>query len=487
MTTNVPPPILGPNGFIAPDEADILKGVLKDFNQAFGGGMSKKLDTPQGQLASSITAIIGEANDTFVFITNMVDPSYSEGRMQDAIGRIYFLTRNPSQPTTVDVLCTGRAGVTIPSGALVVDTSNNIYTCVDGADIPIGGSITLSFANITPGPIACLPHTITRIYQAISGWDSVDNVADGVLGNDVEGREAFELRRAASVAQNTLGGLPAVLGSVLSVPNVLDAYVVDNPLGTTAVIGGYTLAAHSLYVAAVGGSGLAIAEAIWRKKAPGCDYNGNTTFTVTDQTPPYTPPYPSYTVKFERPGDLSILFAISLANNPLVPSNAPDLINAALQNAFAGNDGGPRARIGSTIYATRFMAPLAALGPWVQIISLLVGSNNTHDAVFTATIDDGTGTGPPAPIGNVLTVTAVSSGTLAVGQVISDVTGLLPEGSMITALGTGSGSTGTYILDKSSSVASEVMKAKKPDDNSVVVQIDQVPVFSPNNVKLTLV
>jgi hypothetical protein len=59
--------------------------------------------------------------------------------------------------------------------------------------------------------------------------------------------------------------------------------------------------------------------------------------------------------------------------------------------------------------------------------------------------------------GNVLTVTAVGSGTLAVGQVITGAS--VPAGTYISALGTGSGLTGTYILNNATTIASEAMTA----------------------------
>ena len=52
--------------------------------------------------------------------------------------------------------------------------------------------------------------------------------------------------------------LASVLGAVLSVSGVLDAYVYENDTGSPVVVGSgnaaYTLAANSLYVAATGGS-----------------------------------------------------------------------------------------------------------------------------------------------------------------------------------------------------------------------------------------
>lgn len=73
--------------------------------------------------------------------------------------------------------------------------------------------------------------------------------------------------------------------------------------------------------------------------------------------------------------------------------------------------------------------------------------------VFTGTIDDGAAPGA----GTVLTVTAVTQGTIAVGQIISG-TGIT-AGTRITALGTGTGGTGTYTVSISQEVASTTISA----------------------------
>jgi len=59
-SSSVPEPTFGENGFVIPSENDVLSGALADINAAFGGGLNLALSTPQGQLASSFAAIIGE-------------------------------------------------------------------------------------------------------------------------------------------------------------------------------------------------------------------------------------------------------------------------------------------------------------------------------------------------------------------------------------------------------------------------------------------
>jgi len=378
--TSVPFPTLGPNGFIAPLEINILNGVLIDFNSAFGGNLNLSLSTPQGQLATSISAVIGYNNDLFTYYVTQVDPAFSSGRMQDGIGNIYFITRLPPRPTVVEATVTGAFGTLIPAGSLAQALDGTIYTSSGDVSIPISGTTTASFSATVDGPIDCPAGTLTQIYRAVPGWDTITNAADGVIGRDTESRAEFEDRRIASVAGNALGILQAVRGSVLSVADVLDAYVYENPTASPLVHQGVTLPAHSLYVAVVGGTDQDVGEAIWRKKNPGCDYyGGNTTVTVEDSVG-YTIPYPSYTVKFERPASLQIFVLVKIASTLGVPSNAETLVQNAVVSAFNGTDGGSRARIGGTVFASRFYAGVALLGPWANIIEILVGTSDPASA-----------------------------------------------------------------------------------------------------------
>lgn len=79
---------------------------------------------------------------------------------------------------------------------------------------------------------------------------------------------------------------------------------------------------------------------------------------------------------------------------------------------------------------------------------------NDEAAVFTASIN-----------GNTMTVTAVAAGTLAVGQLVSTNPSGGPSvaaGTMIAALGTGAGGTGTYTVSVNQTVASGSMMSGLP-------------------------
>lgn len=474
VTTNVPQVTFGPNGFIAPPETAVLAGVMADNLVIFGGDLNPALNTPQGQLASSETAIIGQTNAVFVFYTNQVDPAFAQGRMQDAIARIYFLTRNPALPTTVSCTCTGQAAE-IPPGAQAIAEDGNIYICVDGGTLPAGGgSITLDFECSAVGPIACPAGQLNRIYKIIPGWDSITNPTDGVLGRITENRADFEARRAASVAANARGTIQAILGKVLEVNNVLDAFAYQNDTNGTITYRGASLIKNSIFVSVSGGDNNDVAQAIWSKKSPGCSYNGNTSIVVYDTSPVYAEPFPAYTVTFTRPTALTVVFRVQLANNAQVPADAAVQIQNAILNAFSGADGGSRARIGATIYASRYVCPIAALGSWVQLLAVQIGSKNVPAAVVTGSITLA-----------VLTVTAVSSGTLAIDQELFGAG--IAEGTLIlNQIGGTPGGIGTYTVGISQTVVSTTITAVAPTANSVAVNIDQVPVTSALDINVEL-
>ena len=446
LTTNVPAPTLGPNGFIAPQQSAILAGVQADQQAAFGGNLNPALNTPQGQLAQSTAAMIGDCNDQFVALANGVDPSYASGRMQDAIGRIYFMTRIPAQATVVTATCVGAVGTVIPIGATAIDQSGNIYTCTQSGTIPSGGSIDLTFQCNVTGPIACPIGFLNTIYQTITGWSTINNASAGVIGYAVESRAAFEFRRQQSVAKNAQGTLPSVISAVFAIPGVTDAFAYQNGttvtsgavvtasmsattmtvtavasgtlavgqmvLGTsvapgtyisalmtgtggtgtyalnisqtvgsesmTCAIGGVPLLPNSIYVAVYGGSAQAIGNTLWQNASAGCQYNGNTSVTVQDSSSGYNLPYPTYTVLFQTPTPTPIIFSVSMQASPNVPANATVLIQNAIISAFNGTDGGSRARIGSTIFASRYYANISALGPWAVIYSLQLGIGSAN-------------------------------------------------------------------------------------------------------------
>lgn len=433
IATSVPPIAFGSTGFSAPAESAILTGVEADLNAAFGGNLKFGQGSPENQLAVAEASIIGGANAAFLFLAQQLDPAFASGVFQDAIGRLYNMTRNPATSTAVTCNCVGAQGTVIPVGALAVDVSGNTYSCTSGGTIPSGGTLSTTWQNTTPGPTPCPAGTLTTIFRTIPGWDTITNPADGVVGNLVESRAAFEARRQATLGANSSAAITSILGAVAEVPNVIDFWGYNNGSGSAITVQGVSIPANSIYITVSGGLSQSVGNAIYSKLNAGCGTTGNTAVTVIDPNPLYGSP-PSYTVNYEAPNSLAMAIQVTITNTTGVPSNALALIQAAVQSAFLGQDGGTRARIGTTLYALRYSAGIQALGSWAtDLVSVQIGGANPPVAVVTASAASPT-----------MTVTAVASGTLAIGQFIFG-TGI-PAGITITAFGSGSGGTGTYTI-----------------------------------------
>ncbi|HGF3846906.1 TPA: baseplate J/gp47 family protein [Escherichia coli] len=373
LNTAVPDVTITENGLSVPDIADVLAGRLTDMSTALGGGASQSLSSPQGQIAQSDTEIIAQEYDKLLCLFNQINPDFSNGRFQDGIGRIYFMERIAAQGTVVTATCIGQVGTTIPAGSTAVDVSGYIYQSIDNAVIPSSGSVDVQFVNTTTGPIPCAAGSLNQIYRAVSGWDAVNNISPGVVGVDVESRIAFETRRRQSVARNSRNQDASTLAALLATDGVLDAYVWSNRTAETVNKGttNFPILAHSVYICVYGGADIDVAESIFNTYNPGANMNGDTTFTVYDNVN-YMPPYPSYAMQWQKASPTRVYFKVNIDASLNPPSDITKQVKKMVATVFNGGyEGIGKARIGSTINAGKYYAPVISISPdTVGILSL---------------------------------------------------------------------------------------------------------------------
>ena len=287
MSTAVPVPTLGLTGFATQPDSAILTGVIADIQAAFGGalnlsaGVPSSLTTPQGQLASSISAMISDCYSQFLQLASQTDPQYAQGAMQDAIGNIYFMQRIPAAGTTVSATILGLNSTAIAQGVAVAqDAAGNLYSCANaatGAQAVIAGtSLAVTFTNIATGPFAFVAPM--SIYQTTPGWSNITVPAQLQLGAAVESQQAFEARRQNSVAANSVGQFGSIKGAILTaLANAgvgTSVYVTENPNAVQTTVGGVSLPPNSVYIAVAAGTATnaQVATAIWKSKGNGCSY-----------------------------------------------------------------------------------------------------------------------------------------------------------------------------------------------------------------------
>ena len=364
-------------GIVAPSSQEVISGLWDLFKTAFGSDLNTSMATPQGQLVTSLAAMITDERNQMIELMNQVDPRYSQGIWQDAIGYIYFMTRKQAAQSTAELTLTGLVGTVVPAGYVFNDNNGKEWQTKVEAMINSTGQALVDVSCTEYGPVNAALNTITIIPRAINGLDRVTNAESALPGREAETRTDFELRRKYSTALNSKNTTAAVFGTVSGLKNVVDVYVDANYTANTKQVGAtnYSMEAHSLLVSVVGGDDQEIAKAILAKGGSGCSFVGNTTVIVRD-TENFSSNPPSYEVKFLRPAPVTTFFKVTLEDASLMSLPDEESIKAAILKDFTA--GNTKARIGANVIASRFICSLAKSVEHLSILSIQVSRDGTN-------------------------------------------------------------------------------------------------------------
>ena len=371
-------------GFSVSETSEIREEVAQDWVNAFKEtgrpDLNTDPETPQGQLIDSQTAAIHQKDTELAYLSNQFNPKTASGRWQDALAKIYFLSRKPAINSTAVCTLTGMNGTTVTAGALIRSSYDSTLWILN-KDVVIGenGTATAVFTCQTEGAIQAGAGTLSQIVTTTPGWDAVTNNLAAEVGQLAESQAAFENRRYQSVALNGRSTTAAVYARVADLKNVIATYVIDNKTNVNQTVDGYTLKPHSIYVAVIGGDNSDIAKAIYNSVSAGCDYNGNTTVNVTDENTNAVE-----SVTFMRPSQLPLYVKVTIQDDGNLPDGYESIIKEAVYNNFYGLDiqttiNGEailRAVMNTDIYASRFMPSILNAGI-SQLLRVELSQNNS--------------------------------------------------------------------------------------------------------------
>jgi uncharacterized phage protein gp47/JayE len=361
-------------GFSVSEVTDIRSDLATEWINAFKEtgrpDLNTDPETPQGQIIDSETAAIHQKDSELAFLANQFNPKTSSGIWQDALGKIYFLTRKQAINSEAVCTLTGRLNTVVPAGAQIRSSyDQTLWTLAEDVTINtlVNDTYTAqgTFTCQTAGAVVAGAGTLNQIVTTVAGWDTVSNTNAALVGSEVETQAAFENRRYNSVAKNSRSAEASVYARVADISDVIATYVTGNRTNIAKTVDGYTLSPHSIYVAVIGGEDEEIAQAIYNSLSAGCDYNGNTTVEVTDENTGAIE-----NVTFMRPSDYPIYFRVTVQNDGNLPDDYENIIKEAIQANFYGTDtettinGEAILRIimNSDVYASRFLPSILNAG-----------------------------------------------------------------------------------------------------------------------------
>ena len=319
-----------PEGFKRKRLELLLTEVNSAVKSIFGENLNVSPESPDGQINGSIA----ESNANLWEIANAsfdsFNPSAATGVALSNLVQLNGITRFAATFSSSLVAVVGSQGTVIPAGSLIStsDTGDQFATDIE-VTIPVGGTINvLAFALVT-GPINALSGTLTIIDSPVTGWDTVNNASDAILGGNEETDAELRVRREQSVARDAQAIVDAIFAEVRAIPSVSEVVVLENDTNVGPDANG--LPAHSVHVIAVGGSDQDIGEAIFLKKTLGATSFGTTTVQVGDgQGIPHD-------ISFSRPTVIPIFIVVNLTTFSGYPADGDGQIKQAIVDYAEGN------------------------------------------------------------------------------------------------------------------------------------------------------
>lgn len=357
-------------GMVAPTREEVTDGLWEIMKGAFGSSLNIDARTPQGQLVTSLTAVIQDRDASSIELGNNFDPRYAFGQFQDALAYIYFINRQKETRSIAMLEFIGINGTFVPQGWLAVDDSGYEWEVITAGVV---GPDLIAVQCTTPGPIQAAPDTIITPKVAIDGIDRVTNPSAAAAGSLEETRSNFENRRFESVAANSKNMNSSVRGAVGNIPGVIDVYVADNPTDAMVTIGetAYPMIRNSLLVSVVGGDDQEIARQILVKGGTGCAFVGNTTILWKDTSVSPTYP-PEYEVKIVRPAHVNVYLRLTVVDASAISYSSSEAAKQAIVEAF--QSGSDRARIGGLVVGANYLCGLSS--DTIRPVKLEVSTDN---------------------------------------------------------------------------------------------------------------
>lgn len=302
-------PFIDESGIHIPSYIDLRDQIISEVRQIFGD-IYLDSDSADYQLISIVSKKIYDSFGMGLLAYNNRTPITAIGTGLDNVVAFANIRRKSATYSTVQLTLVGIEG-TILKGAQAKDINGYIWN-IEDVTIPTNGTITVQATCTTQGNIGALANTVNIIATPTYGWTSVNNENPASPGSDVETDAELRGRYSYAIRGTSQTVFESLLAYIENVEGVTRVTGYENDTGATSsgtvppnVPSG--LPAHSVTFVVEGGDDTDIANAIYKKKTPGCYTNGTTSVNVVTKSgnvmvirfyrPTYTPVYVELNVK----------------------------------------------------------------------------------------------------------------------------------------------------------------------------------------------
>lgn len=316
-------------GFVVKPLSVIKADIEAGMQGIFGTNINTDPESPDGQQIGLLIGPIAELWETLAELATVLDPQAAGGILQSKQVRLNGITRVAETKTTVARVELGGVTSTLVPAGTKAETSDTGDVFILQEDVTLsGGLVESSWVAENPGPILCVPNSLSVITTPVAGWNNLDNDLEAaVVGSFEETDGDLRRRRETSTELGAVAQYTALDQAIRTVNTVTDSLLIENNTDGVSALG---LPAHS-FLAVVEGTGNAkTAQAIWDNRPMGIEDYGSVTGNATDVNGNVQP------MNFVRPVEIDIFVTITLTKDTDYPGSGDDDMKQAVVDFAAG-------------------------------------------------------------------------------------------------------------------------------------------------------
>jgi hypothetical protein len=299
-------------------------------------------ESPLGQMNAAVAAEISEAWELASDVYASNDPEAAVGIPLDNVCSLTGTVRQAAAPSKLkDCVVNLDAGAVLPAGSTAAVDGRPDITFTTDVEVTNSGGVADDFevdcTCTANGPIQVNAGTLTELVSGVTGWNSITNPSDSVLGRNVDNTLQLRQRRVGQLALRGGSTVRALRADILALDGVLSCKVLNNKTGAPDANG---LPAHSFEVLLDDGPVPSvdddlIAQTIFDQEPAGIDSYGSTTGNAEDEFGE------TQTERFSRVERKPVFITYELeVNLSAFPADGIDQVNAAIALAGSAYDAG---------------------------------------------------------------------------------------------------------------------------------------------------
>ncbi|CAM4013022.1 baseplate J/gp47 family protein [Mesobacillus zeae] len=271
--------MLDKSGFKRKTYADLIEEMSDKARELFGDNINVSPRSPFGLILRLFAWFLALAWELAEKVYNSAFVGKAEGVQLDNLTPFFNTNRKPEQEAIVTLSFTGTPNYVIQVGTRFETINEVDFMLTEDVQLDVSGKGLGLAVCMTPGALGNVAAgTITVISEPNADVLTVNNSGPAAGGQDRETDAELTERLLVSGAGAGSASPNAILAAVLAVPGVRAANIAVN----NKMVAENGLPPKSFQIYAHGGTGPAVAEAIFSKMTAGIESFGTTDFTMED-------------------------------------------------------------------------------------------------------------------------------------------------------------------------------------------------------------